>query len=355
MDLSRLRQRVRYAFHNVRLNARDTLHNARCPRRGKRILVVRHRDRHCGYNDHFLRWVAQQAPEAVHLFELQRVPCHIRNWQRYTLFLPWLQDPLKEKLPHVYQHVKQIEMQCQKYSIPVANPVDTLSNSIKSVATRIINNVGIRTPRMVPITEIESFKQTQGGLSTPFFIREDKRHGGQIFMIHDPQDLQGVPFSEFAAPVAVEFIDVQDKDGFYRKYRYIAIGDDGIPRHMITSASWEVRAEMRIINKVTVAEELAYLSGEDPNHHVLQRARKALGFDFVAFDYSYDTQGCLVVWEPNPFPILWTAASEQENMRHVLPTMDRLYTKLLDYYLRRANLSSAIPSGVVDTERKVLM
>ncbi|MBD2201089.1 hypothetical protein H6G33_00540 [Calothrix sp. FACHB-1219] len=321
---------------------RDAINNIRY---SKRILVVRQRDHQSTYNDYFLYWVSQNVPEAAHLFEVHYLPCEINNWERYALFLPWLQDPLKERFPHIYKYAKELEAQCHLHNIPIVNPVDNLSNSIKSIASKLIGDVGIRTAKTIPITDIEDFKKTKGGLSTPFFIREDWIHGSQIFFIQHPEEIENVSFEKFIAPIAVEFLDVKGEDGLYRKYRYFAMGDEGIPGPLMVSKSWEVRDnDDRVINEAIIAEEIAYFSGEDPNHYILQKARKALGFDFMAFDYSYDNQGNLMVWEPNPFPVIWGSHDSEPNKKYQLPSMDRIYTALLKYYLQRANISIKIPA-----------
>lgn len=322
---------------------REAVNNVRYP---KRILVVRQPDHQSTYNDYFLYWVSQNVPEASRLFELHYLPCEINNWDRYGLFLPWLQDPLKERFPHIYQYAQPIEAQCRKYNIPIINPIDNLSNSIKSVAAQRIGSIeGIRTAKTVPITDIEVFKQTLGGLSTPFFIREDWVHGCQIFFVQNIDDLENIPFEKMLAPIAVEFIDVRGEDGMYRKYRYFTIGDEGIPSTLMISTDWEVRDNKnRRMNDGILAEEIAYFSVEDPNHHLLQQARKALGFDFMAFDYSYDNEGKLVVWEPNPFPVLWDSEDNKPEKKYQMPSINRIYTSLLKFYLQRANISINIPS-----------
>ncbi|OUL21685.1 hypothetical protein BV372_31390 [Nostoc sp. T09] len=321
---------------------RETINNIRYP---KRILVVRQRDHQSTYNDYFLYWVRQNVPEAAHLFEVHYLPYEITNWDKYALFLPWLQDPLKERFPHIYQYVKEIEAQCHLHNIPIVNPVDNLSNSIKSIASKLISNVGIRTAKTIPITDIENFKKTQGGLSTPFFIREDWVHGSDIFFIEHLQEIENVPFDKFIAPIAVEFLDTKGEDGLYRKYRYFAMGDEGIPGPLMVSKSWEVRDnDNRVTNESIIAEEIAYFSGEDPNHYKLQQARKILGFDFMAFDYSYDQRGNLMVWEPNPFPVIWGSHDAEPEKSYQMPSMDRIYTALLKYYLHRANISIKVPA-----------
>ncbi|MEH2321953.1 hypothetical protein [Nostoc sp.] len=322
---------------------RDAVNNVRYP---KRILVVRQADHQSTYNDYFLYWVSQNVPEAAHLFELHYLPCEIKDWDRYALFIPWLQDPLKERFPHIYQYAQPIEAECKKRNIPIVNSIDNLSNSIKSLAAQRIGSVeGIRTAKTVPITDLEAFKKTQGGLSTPFFIREDWVHGCQIFFVQNLDDLENIPFEKMLAPIAVEFLDVREEDGLYRKYRYFAMGDEGIPGPLMVSKSWEVRDnDNRVINESIIAEEIAYFSGEDRNHHLLQQARKALGFDFMAFDYSYDEQKNLIVWEPNPFPVIWGSHDGEPEKKYTLPSMDRIYIALLKYYLQRANISIKIPT-----------
>lgn len=323
-------------YNQLRQTVKELVNNIRYP---KRILVVRQSDYQSTYNDYFLYWVSQHCPEAANLFELHNLPCQISNWDRYALFLPWLQDPLKERFPHIYDYAKELETQSRKYNIPIINPIDKLSNSIKSVAARTIRSVGIRTAETVPITDPEEFKKTLGGLSTPFFIREDWVHGSKTYFIQYPEELQNVPFEKLIAPIAVEFIDTKGEDGLYRKYRYFAIGDEGIPGPLMLSETWEVRHNKRVLDETLMAEEIAYFSGEDPNHEKLQQARKALGFDYMAFDYSYDAQGNMVVWEPNPFAVIWSSRQPYQ-----MPSINRIYTALLKFYLERANMSVQMPT-----------
>lgn len=331
-------------YNQIHEIIRDTINNIRYP---KRILVVRQSNYQSTYNDYFLYWVSQNYPEASKLFEVYYLPCKIENWNRYALFIPWLQDPLKERFLDVYEQAKQIEFKCQEYNIPIINPVDKLSNSIKSIAAKTIRSVGIRTAKTIPITDLEQFKKTLGGLSTPFFIREDYVHGSKTFFIHHPNDLHNIPFETFINPIAVEFIDTKSLDGLYRKYRYFAMGDEGIPGSLMVSTSWEVRDNKnRITNESIIAEEITYFSGNDPNHHILQKARKALEFDFMAFDYSYDSEGRLIVWEPNPFAVIWGSTDGHPSKKYQLPSKDRIYTGLLHFYLQRANLSLKKPVAV---------
>jgi hypothetical protein len=114
----------------------------------------------------------------------------------------------------------------------------------------------------------------------------------------------------------------------------VAAGDFGVARHLIVSATWEVRAEQRIRTPGTRAEETKYLDGHDPNHDILQRARRMLGLELIAFDYSYDAQGQLVVWEANPYPCLSYPAGP--GMEYTRPYVERSFAALAAMHLTAA-------------------
>ena len=48
------------------------------------------------------------------------------------------------------------------------------------------------------------------------------------------------------APVTIAVRD--PRDGLYRKYRFVAARDYGVPRHLIVSRHWEVHARQRVHN-----------------------------------------------------------------------------------------------------------
>ena len=93
---------------------------------------------------------------------------------------------------------------------------------------------------------------------------------------------------------------------------------------------------------VTREEELAYIDKPDPNHDLLQRARKTLGLDLVGFDYSYDYDGKVVVWEANPYPYFHFSTKNLVYRNHA---MYRTVQAFLEMYLRRAGLP--VPEAVL--------
>ena len=339
---------ARALAHRARVRVRDLRHNLRAGRPERRIVVLRQWHNNWNYNDHFLAWVHARVPEAAPLFSLHRAPGRMPALDCCALLVPWLQDPLRERFPDVFAWVRRVEDACAARAIPIVNPVAHLSHAVKSVAAGLIAATGIRTARMVPIADPAAFRRDQGGLTPPFFVRENVRHGSVMVMIDDLADLDRVPWAGFEAPVAVEFVDVRGPDGLYRRYRYVAIGERGIARSLRTTATWRSTREARIFDDATCAEEVRYLTRPDPNHARLQRARVALGLDTVAFDYGYAAGGELVVFEPNPLPNLWDPTGGPRYQAYQVPLFDLIYGELLRYYLRRAGRArpalSALPA-----------
>jgi len=235
-----------------------------------------------------------------------------------------------------YKQANRLAAKCDKHEIPIINRVDQLINATKSVAGPLIASAGIRTPRTALIRDREEFKETLLGLNLPLFVREDWGHKSLIRRADTPEDVRNMPLDGFTRPVATELIDVRDRrDGLYRKYRYIAAGDQGVSHHLQFSWEWVTRGGERVYTDATREEELSYISRQDQNHAALQRARKALGLDFMAFDYSYDRDGAVVVWEVNVFPYFRLAKGK---LKYRNAAIHRTMLAMLKMYLQYASL-----------------
>jgi hypothetical protein len=165
-------------------------------------------------------------------------------------------------------------------------------------------------------------------------VREDWKHGGAFCRVDSARELSRVPLRQFRRPVAMEWIDVQNpRDGLYRKYRYLAAGDIGVPVSMHPCRSWIAKGTHTEFNDSLRDEELAFI--HHPNHERLQQARRALGLDFVAFDYSYDHEGRLVVWEGNPYPFIQFGCVLR---KYRWPAVERVLAAMTHLYLSCAGL-----------------
>jgi hypothetical protein len=326
------------------LVARDCWTNWRYARGRPRILIARHSGKRAYVFRDFLAWVRRELPELNSRLEFRRLPCTVRDWSRFALFAAWTGDTLDLWSPSAYRRTLRLQEQCRRRGIEVLNPAEQLLNCAKHRGAELMRKVGVRTPRSVPVTDVRSFRENLGGLYLPILIREDRGHGQPTVLIESLKQLNVVDWTRFRAPVAVEFIDVRDPiNGWYRKYRYVAAGEVGVARHLLVNDAWEVRPERRIRSAELRAEELDYVSRPDPNHAALQAARRALGLDLVGFDYSYDRQGRLVVWEANPF--LNLNYPSNRSAAHIADAVERSFAAVAHLYLHRAGL--AIPGRLL--------
>jgi hypothetical protein len=306
------------------------------PPQSPRFLVVRHPRFKPQYYNVILRWVNVNFPELSPLFDHRRLPGNIRNWSRYVLHIPWLQDPVQQWSMMAYYEANLLAAKCDEEGIPIINRVDRLINATKTIGAHLIASAGIRTPRMALIEDQEEFRETLLGLNLPLFVREDWGHGSLIRRADTRDDVQKMPLEGFTRPVAVELIDVRDpRDGLYRKYRYVAAGDQGVSHHLAITWDWVTTGRNRVYSDATQNEELSYIGSQDPNHVALQRARRALGLDFVAFDYGYDRDGAVVVWEANPFPLIQFS---RDKLKYRNAAIHRTMLAILRMYLQYASL-----------------
>src|SRR5262245_14875026 len=339
MDVRDWWYRVTGAIAGVALARRDAQRNHRWATEEQRFLIVRHPRNKPHFYDVLLTWLEEHHPNLRRRFDLQRLPCHISDWRPYVLCVPWLQDPVQAWSPTAYDQANRLAAVCDARAIPIINRVDRLTAAGKASGASLIAKAGIRTAKMARIDDQALFRETRCGLTLPLFVREDWRHCGPVIRMDSEAEVRRARLSQFRRPVAVEFVDVRSPaDGLYRKFRYLAAGEIGFPLSMHPSKAWFVKGSNTVFSDALRDEELHFLLHADPNHERLQAARHLLGLDFVAFDYSYDPEGRLVVWEANPYPTIHFGTAHR---RYRWPAVARGLAAMTLLYLQRAGL--AIP------------
>jgi hypothetical protein len=310
----------------------------------RRVVIVRHAELAPHFYDVFLEWLAQELPEVRSRFELRSLPFLATRWSRYAACVLWLQDPPDMWSPSGYRLATRLVARCDARGIPLVNRVERLANAGKSMGARLIATAGLRTPRMAFIDDEEEFRRTRLGIPLPMFVREDWGHGGPLLRADTAEEARSLPVRNFRLPVAVELIDLPNPDdGLYRKYRYVVAGDTGVPQSMHVSEDWLTRGgpEGTVFNDAVVDEEIDFIGRQEPNHAHFVAARKALGLDFVAFDYSLDASGRPVVWEANPYPLLHLPAGRRDYRG---AATRRVFAAMAKLYLERAGLE--VPAAV---------
>ena len=99
--------------------------------------------------------------------------------------------------------------------------------------------------------------------------------------------------------LAIEFVETQFPDGFYRKRRSIVVGDRIIPRQHMLCSDWKVKLNSAEASELAIAENRRFLAEGEARGALVGRAAKALGCDILAIDYSPAPDGSYVFWEAN--------------------------------------------------------
>jgi len=305
-----------------------------------RILVLRHRNQDPAFYDQFLLWLVHEYPEQAPHFYVHDLPDPVPDHPSYRLLVPWMQDPIQDWSPIVFSQVSRLSELLRERDIPTINRVENQTNTTKFQGSEIIRSASLRTPKMCLIDDPEAFRAAPT-LEFPFLIREDRGHRGPMIRVESEADVQSVDFSEIAHPVAVEWVDVQNTDGLFRKYRFFVAGRFGVSHHMVVSQSWVTHGDNRFISDASREEELSYLRADDPFRDRFFAAAEALGLDLLAFDYGFDALGEPVVWEANPYPSVRFGVTDtvyRNAARH------RTFRCMLAMYLDKAGLE--LPDGL---------
>jgi hypothetical protein len=138
------------------------------------------------------------------------------------------------------------------------------------------------------------------------FLRiEDDHEGRRSGLLDDAaalsQALDTLAAEDRARTIVVEFCDVGDARGVYRKYAALVIGDTVIARHLLGSTDWQVK-EADLLDADLLREEVEYVDS-NPHEHELREVFALAHVDYGRVDYSL-LDGRMQVWEINTNPTL---------------------------------------------------
>jgi hypothetical protein len=145
-------------------------------------------------------------------------------------------------------------------------------------------------------------------MSFPVFLRTDNEHLGPLTgLIHTKPELErAISFAiltgrEAGRLLVVEFCDVSDATGRFRKYAAFRVGTRIIPRHLLVGCDWMQKANCgAAADEQTVAEEMEYLRA-NPHAAELMAIFEAAHIDYGRIDYGLK-DGRINVWEINTNP-----------------------------------------------------
>ena len=104
----------------------------------------------------------------------------------------------------------------------------------------------------------------------------------------------------------IEYVDYRSDDGYFRKYRFIFVGDHILPYHLAIGNDWKVHhVSTDMANQAWMQqEEEAFL--KDPtavfnagHYQALRAIQQRIGLEYFGIDCGLDRSGNLVVFEVN--------------------------------------------------------
>lgn len=206
-----------------------------------------------------------------------------------------------------------VETLTERIGRPVINHPQLIDGTDRaSISTRLAGTPGCVVPhtRSLPAADLlqtlddDRLKE----LRFPLLVRRAGTHGGEDFEKVDDRT-QLVAFLcglGDAHCYVTPFVDYRSEDGFFRKYRFIFVGDDVLPYHLAIDGKWK-------IHHVTTPmadcpwmqdEERSFLA--DPwrvfgaqQQSALRAIRDAIGLDYFGIDCALTPSGEVVVFEVN--------------------------------------------------------
>ena len=210
------------------------------------------------------------------------------------------------------QALAQVSDLVTRLNKPLVNdPAKVLITDRENVSRLLATTVNCRIPitRRYASEALLKLVQSQSlEVSFPLIIRVAGTHGGdEMERLSDFQDLdtfvRARPASEFYVS---EFVDYRSADGYFRKYRFIFVGDEILPYHLAIGDQWKVHhASTDMANHVWMhEEEERFLLHPEMTFgpdalQALRAIRSKLDLDYFGIDCALDKEGRVVVFEVN--------------------------------------------------------
>jgi hypothetical protein len=163
-----------------------------------------------------------------------------------------------------------------------------------------------RVYRTDQVDEIERF---------PVFVRHIHRHTGpSTRLVRGHDDLRRVLKAlrirgrRLREHMIVEFCDVSDSVGLFRKYAAFRVGRHIIPSHVFASRSWALKSSDNAPTEASIHEELQF-QRENPHADWLTRVFDLAGIEYGRIDYGV-LDGMPQVWEINLNPTIGRAEGQ---------------------------------------------
>ncbi|MBC9879517.1 tetratricopeptide repeat protein [Bradyrhizobium sp. INPA01-394B] len=224
---------------------------------------------------------------------------------------------------------------------PVVNDPARIRNTTRDATALALADVeGCRVPRTIRIAACEGLP---GGLvlAFPVLARQAGMHGGDVF-----EKLADVAaLTAFLAAHAdhdryvIDYVDYRSADGFFRKYRFLFIGEEILPYHLAIGGDWKLHRDATDMahHAWMQEEEERFLSAPGQVFgasldRALRVIRDRIGLDYFGIDCALDPDGRLVVFEVNASMLVHDQNPEfpykDPYIRRIKVAFDRMLARL---------------------------
>lgn len=208
--------------------------------------------------------------------------------------------------------LEALQGQLEGCNLPVINPPHRVTRTDRQSVAEILSDIDdcimSKTRRLMLTNASASEVWDEFTSSFPIIVRTAGTHGGEnMELVADRCQLQQYVNSHTATDLYVtQFVDYQSIDGYYRKYRFVFVGEHILSYHLAIGDGWKVHhATTRMAeNEWMRAEEQSFLNSPgrffpDRTMQALQAIKSRIGLDYFGIDCSVNSAGQLVVFEVN--------------------------------------------------------
>lgn len=174
----------------------------------------------------------------------------------------------------------------------------------------------------------------------PVFLRLEREHQGSLStLLNNPNEVKeaiqtarerGFPEDNL---LLVEYCDVRDQDGLFRKYSAFLIGERCFPRHIIAGGDWMSKSPDKVYenDETCLHQESEYLT-KFPHENEVRQLFQSAGIEYGRIDYSLKN-GKIQVWEintnPNIIPEATLASGRRDAQERVHENVRDAFQQLL--------------------------
>ena len=191
---------------------------------------------------------------------------------------------------------------------PVVNDPAKIQNTTRDATALALADVeACRVPRTIRIAAGEGLPDGLD-LAFPVLARQAGMHGGDVFEKLDDRTALVAFLAAHADHdrYVIDYIDYRSADGFFRKYKFLFVGEDILPYHLAIGGDWKLHRDTTEMGSHAwmQAEEEHFLRAPEqvfgPRHTTALRViRDRIGLDYFGIDCGLDPEGRLVVFEVN--------------------------------------------------------